>query len=275
MSLYKLADYESKIFYQHDAKFKIIPKLNQEMIKEFKNFIMKIKNRNDTTNSEDNNHYFWTIDKDANNIIVDEKTDMVDNDIFDQFVTLACWLFKRRYRIDGSFYYRIRNMMEHILANEQNTFVTHHILFDEIEISSYFDDEQTIDIGRKIILDTKKKINTIVAQYNSQPSDSSSFSGENRHFSKTIFRKTVANDTTISKTVHEKTFSTEDSIQESKDLFDIFQKRLDKIENQIKSNDYLYKIFPMASIVVTVGSLIYLFLRKSNIGFIDCKITLP
>lgn len=87
-----------KIIYQKDSHFNIIPNLLLVDLLNFKKLIYLVK-----SSYENDNHFFWEFDQNKNMIIINDLTDAVENDIYNQLEILVYWLFQRNYLVKGSF----------------------------------------------------------------------------------------------------------------------------------------------------------------------------
>ena len=114
-----------QIFYDKSTKFNIIPSLDNEMINEFVTYMETFHhNHNDDT-------FFWVFDQNIGAIIINETTNTVEDDIFNQLITIYYWLYKKGHHLEGSTYYRTNNLIEYICMDSM---ISHYILFDEINI---------------------------------------------------------------------------------------------------------------------------------------------
>ena len=158
---------EGRIFYENNVEFKILPSMAN--ITEFREYIINLKNTYMLDNSD---RFFWEYNEINNSIIVNEKTDVVENNIFNQLIILILWLFEKNYSLSGSFCYRIGDKVEYISTDHNKKIVKHYILMDNLdmnEISSY----------EKIMTETKNRMRQHIHEMESEHVDEMGFSSEN------------------------------------------------------------------------------------------------
>ena len=120
-----------EIFYDNTSKFIITPKIRESDIDAFNKHYEVLKK---TSECDMGNFYFWRFDPISNSIIVNENTNLANNDVFNQFCSLSYWLFRRKYNLRGQFYCRFDNYIEYISVNGRNSAIVHHILIDNSAI---------------------------------------------------------------------------------------------------------------------------------------------
>ncbi|XWV24659.1 hypothetical protein QJ856_gp1125 [Tupanvirus deep ocean] len=149
-----------KIFYEKNAKFEIIPQMDQINASEFRNHIKFLADVYHSKYSKD--CFFWKYDEKTNCIIINDNGYAIENDIFNQFTQLVYWLFSRDYSIKGSYHSRTDNIIESITMDGKAKFVSHHILSDDEPLEIKFDNNNNSndldDETSKIIIDAKNKI---------------------------------------------------------------------------------------------------------------------
>lgn len=129
-----IKDY-SKIYYDPEIRFEIYPRITPEIFEQFEQFVMELRKNYLLDNGGCS--FFWTIDKKTNSIIIDETTDMVENNIFEQFSSIAMWLFEKDYRIKGYFINKINNKIEYIICDTDNKLISHFNIIDEYSIKNF------------------------------------------------------------------------------------------------------------------------------------------
>lgn len=224
-----------KIFYPKFAIFKVEPKPP-------KNFVTFIANLKKNYEYENTNIFFWNYCTESCEIIV-EDSGQTANDIFNQFVALAIWLFSNNCTVNGFFYYRINNLIEYIFADGLTNNIQHNIIFDYLTENSCCD----VDL---VMEKTKFKLQSILKK---SLVDSSL---KTMHESKIIvthnFNQTNNNVACV--IVNPEIKKTEDLI-----VLNNVQNRLTKAENKIKKNVQLTKFlwnFCAFLSVVTTSSII-------------------
>ncbi|BCS83377.1 hypothetical protein QLL95_gp0746 [Cotonvirus japonicus] len=143
----------SHIIYERDVHFVIVPTLCNETVKMIHDFINTLK----YTHAEfyHTNCFFWKFDKEKNSIVVDNDINIVENNIFDQLVTISYWLYDRKFKLQGTFYCRTENIIEYISMDGFTNLLVHHVLIDVIE-DSIIDNEENNTIN--IMTNAKKKM---------------------------------------------------------------------------------------------------------------------
>lgn len=153
-----------KIYYDNTSKFVIHPRISKSDRIEFTNHLEKLKSNYKNDIGFIN---FWTYDVESNAIIIDENTDMVDNDIFSQFCSIAFWLFSKNYTLKGSFHCKFGKYIEYISSDGKNSIISHCMLMDNVAGSDKVVPPKTfknLGVHTKpnkvnIIKDAKNKIN--------------------------------------------------------------------------------------------------------------------
>ena len=112
---------EKYVFFKKNARFTIIPKLDDddETFNQFNIFLCSFK------------QFFWTCD--AKYITVNDNN-LTEKDIFNQLLSITFWLFNKKYRLKGSFYCWINNVIEYIHMDGLSKNIEHIILYDDIRI---------------------------------------------------------------------------------------------------------------------------------------------
>lgn len=150
--------YHKKIIYQKDAKFNIVPHVCDAIICDFQLYIDKVKS-DYVTLAGTTHSFFWRFDKYSQSIVVDETATAVSIDFRDQLIKLACWLFDREFRLEGSFYFRGFDSIEYLVINKSDRLIKNYILVEKIDVSGfsygYVDDLQ---IETKIMDDAREKM---------------------------------------------------------------------------------------------------------------------
>lgn len=136
---------EKKVYYPINTKFKIIP--NPDIY--FENYLDNLKREHGLS-------LFWAYNKSNHCLVVNENTMVTESDIFYQFNAIAFWLFSRGYTLDGSFYYRIQNMIGYIQTFKNDKNILHYTIFDE-------SNSQTEE---ELWRETKKKIDHYMIEKN-------------------------------------------------------------------------------------------------------------
>ncbi len=230
--LYNMTDLIiKKIFYEKDAAFNIIPEINSEDSRQFRAYILELhKTYYDFYHCE---CFFWEYDDKNNSIIVNKKSQMVSDEILDQLKVIVQWLYDKKYRIEGSFHYRINNIIEYITSNGNDKFFNHYLLFDDKKIDEYFENNKmTEEIRTKIIIDAKNKIKKY---------------------------------TDISTQTNESIYPALN--KETMIVLDSMHDRIIRLENkqksQIKINNFIFKICSMIGLL-TAGTFIYFHFKTEN-----------
>lgn len=282
---------EQKIYYEKNAKFRIVPPLNDNDKSKFIQFLSETKNMYTIFNQNSigdpngnfpnfqDSHFFWDFDETKGNIIINEKTEIVENDIFNQLTILLIWLFQKNYYLKGHFHCRIDNIIEYISLNGINKFVTHHILVDD-KIDNQVND---FDIdGGKIILDAKIKINEFINNGNEKddlvildkkkikPSKKIEM-GSKYFYNKNITCQQEGSNKNISYIV----INTDNKYDEERNVTNIFQERLTHVENELHAltrvNKFFWKICTVISVFTAGSFLMYMIMEKdSNITLNNC-----
>lgn len=165
MSLYNL--YKNKIFFETNSKFKIEPHISESKL-EIEKYLSNYQ------------IYFWKIDFQYSNIIVDDLSDSTSFDIYHQLLIVSEWLFNHGFSISGTFYFRINNIIEYISISHENNVFNHITLFEKNSIESFFINNTDIStIGNSIITDMFIKIKNYIHE---------------THFNKTIPYINIKND---------------------------------------------------------------------------------
>jgi hypothetical protein len=239
---------QNKLFYEIDAKFKIIPDMCQNDIKEFNVHIDYLKK---TYSTDRIDCFFWKFDDNTNCIVINEDTDVVEHNIFNQILNMAIWLFNNDYYINGSFCCRTENIIEYILMDGKTKFMIHNILLDTMDIA---------DLPEEIIPDAKTKIFSHNKNNHSSPNS--------KTFHKIIINDGVANKYNhVNKPVSYIVNHLEDR-EENKMIIETLQERLTHTENKLKlltrNNKFIWKICSVIG-VFTVGSLMaYIYMKENN-----------
>lgn len=124
-------DIEKKIIFDKPVELYIYPKMTFESIKTFKKFISDIKKTFSYHNS-----FFWAFDSSRCLLTINESIEIVDADIFNQFVALAVWLFQRDYYLSGTFNYRIEELVGKISLLNNTPIINHQLVFEPFKIGS-------------------------------------------------------------------------------------------------------------------------------------------
>jgi hypothetical protein len=268
-----------QIYYDKNAKFKIIPSIYGDDKNQFKQFFTETQKLYCTTG--DDNYLFWDFDEENSNIIVDEINNIVENDIFNQITILVLWLFGKNYRVKGYFHCRMENIIEYISMDGVNKFITHHILADD----------NIIDANRdrgEIISDAKFKINKYIRTVKNQKNKIVSFNTKNNknksqkmmdtdtkyfYYKNITYREDKINKNMLYMVVNPNNEKEDDD--EGKIVIKAFHERLTNAENNLQSlakvNKFFWKICTIISIFTTGSFLIYMSLSKDdNISVNNC-----
>lgn len=163
------------IYYDKMAKFNIYPQLTNSVIIELTKYLECMNTTNDINDGLFiTNTNFWSIDAEKNAIIVNEYTNTVKSNIYNQLIKIGYWLYFKEYTLKGITYYRINNMVECIVADN---IISHYILFDNnTNINSddelmMFDSKQKLQTAMKLNNQWPKKFNdlTSTSDYVSDP----------------------------------------------------------------------------------------------------------
>lgn len=141
-----MSNFEGQIFYENNVEFKILPSMAN--VAEFREYIINLKNTHMVNNSD---RFFWEYNEINNSITVNEKTDVVDNNIFYQLAIIILWLFEKNYSLSGSFCYRIGDKVEYVSTDHNKKIIKHYLLVDNLDINENSSNE-------KIMLETKKRM---------------------------------------------------------------------------------------------------------------------
>ena len=248
-----------KIFYEKNAEFNIIPIMTINDISEFKQHISDIET--DYQLQYHTECFFWKFDETMNNIIVNDNDYAVENDIFNQLIMLAHWLFRKNYYIEGAYHSWTNDVIEHVSMDGTNKFVCHHILVDTIPLDNEFDEKYLSDDTKsKIIIDAKNKIKQYIDSTNIK--NLLTYQNSNIH-NNCQFNKYVIDDKKMN--LH-KNFN---SVRSEEDMLVLksLQQRIVDLENNQKSqsnfNKFFIRVFTIIGLLTT-GSFIYLSFNKKN-----------
>ena len=242
------------IYYENNASFIITPKLNETDTNKLKVHINNLNTsyvanlvagaqaeRMERSGNKFTQSYFWAYNDDENSIVVDNTTDNVENDIFNQFSTIAFWLYSKNYNLQGSFHCRQGNFIEYISTDGLNKMITHYVLFDVLKNSTLNKLPPELSLGEKILLDVDTKIKKYA-----------------KSFDKIAYQIAPCDQpATWRQGQKELTNRTQSSIkkQEKEILVACTQKRLNTVENNVKSLTKMNKLLWKVCTVLTVVSI--------------------
>lgn len=244
---------DKKILYRKDTYFNIFPKLKSEDLVIFKQFINNVKKTYISNQSTDkilpinyqaqNTYFFWELDEEKNAIVVNDLTNSVENDIFNQLITLIYWLFQRKYHVKGTFFFQIGNLSEFILMSGMTNSISHHIVMDNSSYQFLEDIENIIknnQSGQNFV--TKNLLENILYVNHGQEIDECSEQNVIRYLAK-------------------------NSDIEEKSIIANMHQRLTSIENRLKNltnaNIFMWKLCGIISFF-TITSLIAIITSQSN-----------
>ena len=158
---------EKKIFYKKESYFIILPKLTIDDLVEFKIFTRMVKQ---TYNTKNEDCFFWLFDEFKNCILINDDTNIVENDIYSQLVTLVYWLFQKNYQVKGSFVCKIDNLTEVISINGIDNSVVHYTIMKDIQIDNCLSEsyipyivnhEESIKECKRIFTDIQDRLSSV------------------------------------------------------------------------------------------------------------------
>lgn len=117
----------NKIYYQRKG-FRILPNLNGDSINGLKKYIEDLQKLYHYNNNQ--HSFFWKYQN--NSIIIDESTELVTNNIYEQLLQIVKWLFENNYQLSGSFFYINYQNIEYIQINKKN--IQNLILLNELNL---------------------------------------------------------------------------------------------------------------------------------------------
>lgn len=270
---------EKQIYYDKNTNFKIIPKISTDDMKQFRLFLAEIKSLYSPTSND--NLLFWEFNEIDSKIIINETTNIVVNDIFNQLILLALWLFGKKYCLEGYFYCRIENIIEYIELDGISKFITHHILIDDLdEINEANCNSIIPDAKYKINKFIKKKLQTSnniipknniynIKQFGARSNifyENNIYKGEYKNNNNNIYniKQFGAGSNIFYENNNDITHTISDSeiINENNIVIKTMQERLVKVENELQSlikvNKFFWKICTVISLFTAGSLLIYL-----------------
>lgn len=131
---------QNKIMYSNKDYFEIIPNLSKKDTIAYKKYFDNIKNtdkryfNNVSSECDNNDYFFWTIDYENSIIISNKATLVVFSDIINQLAMLLYWIFENEYTIVGSYVYRSGFTIGSITIDNSKKIINHTISLDKINI---------------------------------------------------------------------------------------------------------------------------------------------
>jgi len=267
MSILGITTQPKQILYQKNKEFIIVPTMTKQNTIEFDNFVKTLKNKYQSTSICNGKKiadcFFWDFNKTNNSIIINETTNITENDIFNQLTTLIFWLFDKNYLLKGSFLFKTGNIIEYIATDGITKFITHYVLTDEINIDK-FNIEYTADINAaviqdKIMLDAEYNLKNAIRMREAK--DEYKLQKYIKNIENGNKKKIIRNkyDPVQKETVWYTVNPNESINEENKLVINAIQERLTKTENNLKSlskiNKFFWKMCTIVSII-TAGTLV-------------------
>lgn len=116
----------SQIIYQKNPTFKIFPRLDAKTQQELESYFAHQK-----LFYENIGGFFWRMDPDTSDIIINNDNEEIAYDFHNHLIKIISWLYKRGYKITGSFYYRNCDAIEYIEVN--NSIIKNRIIIDPLD----------------------------------------------------------------------------------------------------------------------------------------------
>lgn len=122
---------KSEIYYLRSAIFRISPSnLSNQTKDELKAYINQLLSEYcfDSTKHA----FFWKFHPGLNAITIDDSTNYVEDDIFDQLERIVAWIIRNNCQVNGYFYCRTHHKIEFISAN--GIWISRHLLYQELDM---------------------------------------------------------------------------------------------------------------------------------------------
>uniref|UniRef100_A0A6C0C8K3 Uncharacterized protein n=1 Tax=viral metagenome TaxID=1070528 RepID=A0A6C0C8K3_9ZZZZ len=142
----------NNVYYQRDAKFVIIPNMNDIDTKKLLHHITQLKKMYTSDNSHS---FFWKFDVKNNAIVVDETSASISSDVQEQLSLIAMWIFERGHHMKGQFILKINKLIKYFYMNGYQKSISNLELFDETDMKN-------ITSENIIMYDAKNKIDSYI-----------------------------------------------------------------------------------------------------------------